>query len=48
MPEESGCVRMDCFGGFVFTPRKDDPTKCDMMCVMGADLKGNIPQWVTL
>ena len=27
-PEEKGCVRMNAFGGMLFTPYKDDPNKC--------------------
>lgn len=29
LPVEDGCVRMQCpIGGFLFTPNKNDPTKC--------------------
>ena len=44
--EEDNLVRMDCFGGFLFEPLKDDPSKCNMTCIMEGDLKGNIPNFV--
>jgi len=47
-PEEPGCVRMEVpIGGFLFTPRKGDSTKCDIDYVGEVNLKGNIPDWVT-
>jgi hypothetical protein len=46
-PEESGCVRMNAFGGMVFTQDKDDPNKSRVDLVQTADLKGIIPAWIT-
>ena len=46
LPPGAGCVRIDGFGGFVITPRADDPERCDMTCIQEASLGGAIPQWV--
>ena len=46
-PEEKGCVRMEAFGGMVFTPNKDDPSKCRMDVLQTIDIKMNlIPSYI--
>ena len=47
LAEEESCVRMSCpLGGFIFEPRKDDATKCQMTMIVEADVKGYIPAYV--
>ena len=48
-PLEKDCVRMQCpIGGFhVFQREGDDPNKSYIRMVIEADLKGNIPSYIT-
>ena len=47
-PLEKNCVRMQCpIGGFHVFPQEGDPTKSYIRMVVEADLKGNIPQYIT-
>ena len=47
-PEEAGVVRMICpNGGFHVFPNPNDPSKSTIRMVVEADLKGNIPAWIT-
>lgn len=43
LPDEKGCVRMNAFGGFKFTPLPDNPNKCMTEFVLSCDLKCIVP-----
>lgn len=47
-PEEPGCVRMEAFGGLIFTPNKNDPSKCHMNLLQTLDIKGNVPTYIVM
>lgn len=47
MPERSGIVRADIIiWGYVLTPLAEDPTKTNMVYILGTDAKGSVPKTV--
>lgn len=46
-PVEDGVVRMQSpMAALLFTPLKDDPSKCIIETVVEAEIGGNIPNWI--